>query len=101
MAALLFYPALLSSRRIVVVRCKFKSAVTLVAVIRCFLPKTRSNARRFLSVSLQVRPVLFRFLEIFPCFLNSVIVLEIEALEKPSSSAVLVTEAPAIQAPTI
>ena len=30
----------------------------------------------------------------FPCFLNSVMVLDMVALDKPSSSAVLVTEAP-------
>ena len=32
---------------------------------------------------------------------NSVMVLDMVVLEKPSSSAVLVTEAPAIRAPTI
>ena len=56
MAALPLYPDLLSLRRTVFVearlfKCWFNSAVTLAAVVRCFLPTMRLNARRFLSVA--------------------------------------------------
>ena len=61
----------------------------------------RFNARRSLSVSLEVRPELLRLLEVFPYFENSTLVLDMLALEKPSSSAGLVTEAPAIRVPAI
>ena len=61
----------------------------------------RFNARRSLSVSLEVWPELLWLLEVFLCFLNSVMVLDMASLEKPSNSAVLVTEAPAIRAATI
>ena len=73
----------------------------MAAVVRCFLPTMPFNARRSLSVSLQVVPESLRLLKIFPCFLISVMVLDKVALEKPSSSSVLVTEAPAIRTPTI
>ena len=76
----------------VLFRCWFNSTVTLAAVDRCVLPAMRFNARRSLSVSLEVRPELFWLLG----FLNSVLVLDMAALEKPSSSAVLVSEAPTI-----
>ena len=42
-----------------------------------------------------------RKLEVFSSILNSVMVLDIVALEKPSASAVLLTEAPAILATTV
>ena len=64
-------------------------------------PTMRFNARRSLSISLEVRPELIRLLEDFPCFLNSVMVLDMAALENSSSSAILVTDSPAIRAPTI
>ena len=50
-----------------------------------------------LSVSLKVWPIFLRMLEVFSCFLNSVTILDMVALEKPISSAVLVIEAPAIR----
>ena len=61
------------------------------AVVRCFLPTMRFITRRSLLANLEVRPELLWLLEGFPCFLNSLKVLDIVALEKPSSSAVLVT----------
>ena len=54
------------------------------------------DAGRSLTISLEVRAELLLFLEVFQCFTNSVVVLAMVALEKPSSSTVLVTEAPAI-----
>ena len=68
-------------------RCWYNS------IVRCFLPTMHFNTSRSVSVSF-VRPELLGFLEGFPRFLNSVIVLDTVALDKPSSSAVLVTEAP-------
>ena len=43
------------------------------------------NARQSLSVSLEVCPELLRVLKVFMCFLNSVLVLDMEALEKTSN----------------
>ena len=65
MAALSWYPILLSSRRTVLVvngifRCWFHSAATLVKVVWCFLPTMRFYARRSMSVSLEVWQELFR-----------------------------------------
>ena len=64
------------------------------------LPTISFNASRSPSVSWEVRPESLRLLESFLRYLNSVMNLDIVAL-KPSSSSVLVTEAPAIRAPTI
>ena len=84
-AAHQWYQDLLSSRRTALVetglfRCRFNLAITLVAVVRCFLPAIRFNARRSQPVSMKVRPELLRLLEGFPCFMNSVgsAVLKIE-----------------------
>ena len=106
MAALPRYPTLLSSQRTVLVetglfRCCLNATITLAAVVRYFLQTVRLNAHRSLSVSLEIRPELLRFLEGFPCFLNSVMVLDMAALEKPPSSYVVVTEAHAIGVTTI
>ena len=58
----------------------------------------RLNACQSLSVSLAgIVPIARGFL----CFLTSVVVFDMAALEKPGSSAVLVTEAPAIRTPSI
>ena len=51
------------------------------------------NARRYLSVSLEDRPELLQLLEVFPFFLTSVMIFDMVAIEKTSSSAALVTEA--------
>ena len=107
MAAFPWYPALLSSRWIVLVEnelfsCWLISLVTLASVVQCFLLTMRFNASRPLSVSLEVRPELCRLIARgFPCFLNSVMVLAMEVLVKPSTSTLLVTEAPAIRLSTI
>ena len=53
----------------------------------------RFNSRRYLSEGLKVWSDVLRLLEVFPCFVNSAMVLGMAALGKPSSSAVLVTEA--------
>ena len=52
----------------------------LAAVVWCFLPTMRFNERLSLSVSLEVRPELLWLLEVFPCFLNSAMVLDMVAL---------------------
>ena len=59
----------------------------------------RINIRRSLSVSSGDWPKLLRLPDCFLCFLNSVMVLAMAALETPSSSAVLVAEAPVIRVP--
>ena len=79
----------------------FNPAVTLVAVVRSYFLQMRFNARRSLSVSLEVQPELRRLLNVSLGFSNSVMVLDMVALEKPSRSTVLVTEAPTIRAPII
>ena len=85
MAALPRYLFLLGTRRTVLVdtglfRCWFNSAVTLAAIVRNFLTIMRSNAGRSLFVNLEVRPELFRLLEVFLRFVNSVIVFDFAAL---------------------
>ena len=45
-------------------------------------PARRVDARRSLLVSLEVRPELHWLPEVFPCFFNSVMVIDIVALEK-------------------
>ena len=91
------YPAVLNSRWTILIetrlfRCWYNSAVTLAAVVRYFFPAMRLNARRSLSVSLKVCSKLLQLLEVFPCYLNSVMVLHMVAIEKLSSSAVLVKQ---------
>ena len=70
MAALSWYPSLLSSWRTVSVdaglfRCWFNSAVNLVAVVWFFFPTMCFNARRFPSVSVKVRPEFLWLLEFY------------------------------------
>ena len=94
MVALPWYPALLSSQRTVLIEtglfiCWFNSAVTLAAIVRCFLSTMRFNARWSLSVSLEAKPELIWLLEFFPGFLNFVMVLDMLALEKRSSVQLL------------
>ena len=53
------------------------------------------NDRQSLSESLEGQP------EVVPCFLYFVIILNMVALVKPESSAILVIKAPAMRAPII
>ena len=46
-------------------RCRFNSAFTLAAVVRCFLSTMCFNARRSLLVNFEVRPILLWLLERF------------------------------------
>ena len=63
-------------------RCWFNPAVTLAAVVRCFLSTMRFNARRSLSVSLEIRLELLRLLKVFSCFMNSFMVLDLGSSRK-------------------
>ena len=70
MVALPWYPALLSSQRTVLIEtglfiCWFNSAVTLAAIVRCFLSTMRFNAHWSLSVSLEAKPELIWLVEFF------------------------------------